>query len=335
MTSGPTISDDSTTSELRGSRSGGRADISNDPTASDLQGSRSGRRADRAFSGLTLASGITVLVVLVFIVISTTAYAWPALRREGLGYLTGRTWSSSTNTYGALPLIYGTVVTSVIATLIAVPISIGVALFIVERCPRRLDKPLTALIDLLAAVPSVVFGLVGLLVFHDLLQRTYQTIVGPSASGSSFMTAGIVVAFMILPIITSVTREVIKCVPRTDKDAALALGATRWEMIRVAVLPASASGITGAVMLGLGRALGETIAVALVVGGSAQITGDVFQPGYTMASIIANTFSGEGNLLNQQALMALGVVLFAITIVINMGARAIVGRAEKRMQGAS
>lgn len=301
--------------------------------ALDLRGSRSGRRADRAFSGVGLGSGLAVLVVLAFVVVSTTSYAWPAFRYEGWHYFTGTTWSSESNTYGALPLVYGTLVTSLIAIVLAVPISLGLALFITEVCPRRLRKSLIALVDLLAAVPSVVYGLVGLLAFHDLLQSIYQVVAGPTASGTSFLTAGIVVAIMILPIITSVSREVIQTVPRPDKDAAYALGATRWEMIRAAVLPISASGITGAVMLGLGRALGETIAVALVIGGSAQITADIFQPGYSMASIIANTFSGEGNRLNQQALMGLGVVLFGITIVVNMIARRVVDRAELRMQG--
>ncbi len=301
--------------------------------ALDLRGSRSGRRADRAFSGVGLGSGLAVLVVLAFVVVSTTSYAWPAFRYEGWHYFTGTTWSSESNTYGALPLVYGTLVTSLIAIVLAVPISLGLALFITEVCPRRLRKSLIALVDLLAAVPSVVYGLVGLLAFHNLLQSIYQVVAGPTASGTSFLTAGIVVAIMILPIITSVSREVIQTVPRPDKDAAYALGATRWEMIRASVLPISASGITGAVMLGLGRALGETIAVALVIGGSAQITANIFQPGYSMASIIANTFSGEGNRLNQQALMGLGVVLFGITIVVNMAARRVVDRAELRMQG--
>ncbi len=298
----------------------------------DLSGSRSGRRADRAFSVSSLGAGLAVLAVLVLIVVATTNYAWPAFRRGGLGYFFGTTWSSQSNTYGVLPLVYGTLVTSAIAVVIAVPVSLGVALFVTEICPRRIRGPLTSLVDLLAAVPSVVFGLVGLLAFHDLLQQIYQAFAGASASGSSFLTAGIVVAFMILPIITSVIREVIQTVPREHKDAAFALGATRLEMIRAAVLPASTSGITGAVMLGLGRALGETVAVALVIGGSAQITPDIVQPGYTMASIIANTFNGEGNHYNQEALMGLGVVLFGITIVVNMAARVVVDRAERRVQ---
>lgn len=303
------------------------------PLARHLRGSRSSRRADRIFTSVSLGSGLTVLAVLTGIVVATTTYAWPAIRREGWGFFTGTTWSSASDTYGALPLVYGTIVTSLIALVIAVPMSIGVALFATELCPRRLRGPLVALIDLLAAVPSVVFGLVGLLAFHDALQRIYRTVAGPSASGSSFLTAGIVVAFMITPVITSITRDVIATVPRPTIDAAWALGATRMEVVRTAILPSSAAGITGAVVLGLGRALGETIAVALVVGSSVQITANVTEPGHTMAAIIANTFNGEGNLLNQRALMGLGVVLFAITIVVNVGARVIVDRAQRRLEG--
>lgn len=300
------------------------------PGTHELGGSRSGRRADRVFARMCLGAGLAVLAVLLGIVVTTTSYAWPAFRAGGLGYFTGTTWSAPSNTYGILPLVYGTVVTSVIAVGIAVPVSLGVALFATEVSPRRLRGPLTALVDLLAAVPSVIFGLVGLLAFRATLQRFYQVFAGPGASGSSLLTAGIVVAFMILPIITSVTREVIQTVPRTYKDAAYALGATRFEMIRAAVLPASTSGITGAVLLGLGRALGETVAVALVIGSSAQISANLAQPGYSMASIIANTFNGEGNALNRQALMGLGVVLFGITIVVNIGARSIVERSRRR-----
>lgn len=303
------------------------------PLARHLRGSRSSRRADRIFTSVSLGSGLAVLAVLTGIVVSTTTYAWPAMQREGWGFFTGTTWSSASNTYGALPLVYGTIVTALIALVIAVPMSIGVALFATELCPRRLRGPLVALIDLLAAVPSVVYGLVGLLTFHDPLQRIYRTFAGPSASGSSLLTAGIVVAFMICPVITSITRDVVATVPRPTVDAAWALGATRMEVVRTAILPSSAAGITGAVMLGLGRALGETIAVALVVGSSVQITANVTEPGYTMASIIANTFNGEGNMTNQRALMGLGVVLFAITIVVNVGARVIVDRSQRRLEG--
>lgn len=300
-----------------------------------FRGSPGSRRADRLFTTLCLAAGLVVLTVLVGIVLSTTAYAWPALHRGGLGFFTGTTWSSESNTYGALPLIYGTLVTSLIALVIAVPMSVGVALFATELCPRRLRGALVGLIDLLAAVPSVVFGLVGLLVFHDPLQRLYRVVAGPSANGSSLLTAGIVVAFMITPVITSISRDVIAMVPRARIDAAWALGATRTEVIRTVIVPSSVGGITGAVMLGLGRALGETIAVALVVGSSVQISANITEPGYSMASIIANTFNGEGNLLNQQALMGLGVVLFAITILVNVTARIVVTRSRRRMEGAT
>lgn len=300
-----------------------------------FRGARRSQRVGRIFTAICLGSGLVVLGVLVGIVVSTTSYAWPALQRGGLGFFTGTKWSSESNTYGALPLIYGTLVTSLIALVIAVPMSIGVALFATELCPRRLRGPLVGLIDLLAAVPSVVFGLVALLAFHDTLQRIYRAVAGPGASGSSLLTAGIVVAFMITPVITSITRDVVATVPRTHVDAAWALGATRTEVIRSAILPSSVGGITGAVMLGLGRALGETIAVALVIGSSAQITANVTEPGYSMASIIANTFSGEGNLANQQALMGLGVVLFAITILVNVSARVVVTRSRRRLEGAT
>lgn len=295
----------------------------------DLQGNRIARRLDRCFTGGSLTAGLAVLVILAGVIVSTTLYAWPALRYAGWEFLTGTRWSSSANTYGALALIYGTLVTSTLAVALATPLSIGVALFSIEVCPRRLRGIVTGLVDLLAAVPSVVFGLVGLLALREPLQRIYQAIAGPTASGASFATAGVVVAAMITPIITSLTREVIRTIPDEQRQAAYALGATRTEVIRRAVLPAASGGIVSAVMIGLGRALGETVAVALVVGGSAQITADLTQPGETMAGIIANTFNGEGDGLDQQALMGLGVVLFVITLAVNAGARALVLRANR------
>lgn len=298
--------------------------------ASDLAGDRRGRRGDRVFTVAVTAAGFGVLVVLAGVVFSTTQFAWPAFTHAGWSFLTGTEWSPSTDTYGALPLIYGTLVTSALALILAVPVAVGVAVFTVETCPPRLRGVVTGAIDLLAAVPSVVFGLVGLLVFHDPLQRLYAFIVGPEAKGASFATAGIVVACMILPIITSVSREVIAGVPDERRQAALALGATHAEVTRTVVLPSAAGGITSAVMLGLGRALGETIAVALVVGGSVQITADLTQPGETMAGIIANTFNGEGNRMNQRALMGLGVVLFVITLAVNTAATLVVRRSRRR-----
>lgn len=294
---------------------------------------RSGRRLDRAFSGLTLTAGLTILATLVGVVLATATFAWPAFRAGGIGFFTGTTWSSQTNTFGALPMIYGTVVTAVIAIILAVPASLGVALFLTEVCPRRLRGPIVALIDLLAAIPSVVFGLVGVLAFHNVFQTVFRAITGPKANGSSLLTAGIILAFMIIPIITSISREVIATVPGHHREASYALGATRWEVLRTAILPAGSGGITGAVMLGLGRALGETIAVALVVGSAIQITPDITQPGTTMAEIIANRFNGEGMGIERNALMGLGVVLFMITIAVNVAARVVVNRAQRRNAG--
>ncbi len=303
--------------------------------ASGLRGARRGVWGDRLFAASVRASAAVVLLILAGVVWSTSSYAWPTLADQGWSYLTSTTWSSAQGRYGALALVYGTVVSSALAVCIAVPVSVGVALFITEVVPPRLRGVVVALVDLLAAIPSVVFGLVGLLVLHDPLQRAYQWVAGPSANGSSIFTAGLVVAVMIVPIITSISREVIATVPRADRDAALALGSTRWEMLCAAVLPRSFGGITGAAMLGLGRALGETVAVALVIGSSVQLTANLFQPGYSMAAIIANTFNGEGNIVNQQALMGLGVVLFVITVVVNMAARVVVARVDRRRGGAS
>lgn len=299
-----------------------------------LVAGRSGRIRERVFSGAAVVAGSSILILLAGVAAATISYSWPALRAEGPGFLTGSTWSSETGTYGALALIYGTVVTSVIALAGAVPVAIGVSLFLTQACPRRLRAPIVAVVDLLAAIPSVVFGLVGVLAFGDMFASVFRAITGPSANGSSLLTAGIILSFMIMPIITSITREVIDTVPAHHRESAFALGATRWEVIRTAVLPAGAGGITGAVMLGLGRAMGETIAVALVVGSAVQITGDVTQPGSTMASIIANKFNGEGIGIERNALMGLGVVLFVMTLAVNATARMIVARTRRGAVGA-
>lgn len=294
-----------------------------------------GRLFDGLFSGATLTAGVLVLVILGYIVWATANYAWPAFRHQGWSFFTTNDWRPEAGHFGGLAFLYGTIVSSAIAIVIAVPISVGLALFISEVAPRRLRRPAIALIDLLAAVPSVVFGVVGLLFLRKPLESVYVALAGKSANGTSFMTAGIVLAFMIVPIVTSVSREVFTTVPEIDKQGALALGATRWEMFRAAIFPYSYSGVTGATMLGLGRALGETIAVALVIGGSPQITGNLFKPGDTMAGTIANTFFSENNGISQRALIGLGVELFVITIAVNILARVVVSRAERRLRGAT
>ena len=316
------------------------------PTSLTKGGRRSGLIADRGFRILALAAGLMVLVILALIAIYTTREAWPWFQEEGLNIFTD-TWDPAKNTFGALGLIYGTLVVSGIAVLFSLPVSIGIALFVTDVAPRRIRRPIVYTVDLLAAIPSVVYGLWALLVLADPLASLFQTVsdatasipilktlfANPSASGKSIMTAGIIVAIMITPIITSITREVFATVPASQKEAALALGATRWEMIRGAVFPHSRSGMVAGTMIGLGRAMGETIAIALVIGSSQRVTANILGPGDTLASVIANQF-GEASGTHRAALIGCGVLLFAITIVISMAARAVVSRAERRSAGA-
>ncbi|MGH9229571.1 MAG: phosphate ABC transporter permease subunit PstC [Acidimicrobiales bacterium] len=295
---------------------------------------------DRGFRILSLACGLLVLVILGLIAVSTTLEAWPAFAHDGLRFFTSDRWAPSAEVFGSLPFVYGTVVTAVIALVLAVPVSVGIALFLSDVAPRRLGRPVSSLIDLLAAVPSVVYGLWGVIVLAPWISGVYDSIgdltspipvvsglfAGPS-TGRSLFTAGIILALMVTPIITSITREVFDTVPTMAKEAAYALGSTRWEMIRAAVFPHSRAGIIGAVMLGLGRAMGETIAAALVIGSSPQISARLFGSGDSMAAVIANEF-GESGGLHRAALIGLGVELFALTILVNIVARIIVARAK-------
>ena len=302
------------------------------------------RLADQAFRWLCLAAGLLVLVVLGLILLSTGNEAMPAFREEGLRFLTSDVWDPPAGRFGALPFVYGTLVASAIALAIAVPVSIGLALFITELAPKRLRTPVVYLIDLLAAVPSVVYGLWGVLVFGPQIGKVYDDIsrffgdfpvlggLFHGGSGRSFMTAGIILAIMITPIVTSISKEVFATVPRDQKEAAYGLGATRFEMIRGAVFPYSRTGLVGAVMLGLGRAMGETIAVALVIGSSPSIRAHLFEPGDAMAAVIANQF-GEAGDTHRAALIGLGVVLFIMTVIVNVLARKITGRADRRLAG--
>jgi phosphate transport system permease protein len=283
-----------------------------------------GRRAfgDRAFAWTTGAAATLVLLILGLIAITITRRALPAFQHMGFRFFTGVRWSPPDDIYGALPFIWGTAYTAVIAIVIAVPISLGVALFVTQAAPPWLGRPLVYLMDLLAGVPSVVFGLWGVLVLSQVFDL-----------GRSFLTAGIILAIMIIPIITSLAREVIDTTPPGDKEGALAMGATRWEMISATVLPHSAAGLVGAVMLGLGRAMGETIAAALVIGSAlGQTTLNPFAPGNSMPAVIANEW-GEAQELHKSALIALAVTLFALTIVVNLIATGIVERALRRGRG--
>ncbi|HET7018769.1 MAG TPA: phosphate ABC transporter permease subunit PstC [Streptosporangiaceae bacterium] len=300
---------------------------------------------DRAFQVITLAAGLLVLVILVLIAVSTSQQASSWFSSEGTKIFSSN-WNPTAGQFGALAFIYGTAITALIAVILAVPVSVGVALLLTEVVPRRWARPIVYVIDLLAVVPSVVWGLWGILTFAPWVQGIYSSIgsavtgvpvlgtfFGPPTSGASFFTAGIILAFMITPIVTSLSREVTATVPAIDKEGAYAVGATRLEVIRGVVLPHSQGGIVGAVLLGLGRAIGETIAVALVIGSSATITSHLFAPGYNMPSVIANEF-GEATGVFRAALIGLGVLLFVFTVVINIIARTAVARSARRQRGA-
>lgn len=304
----------------------------------------SGAVADGIFRRVTLLSGVAVLVILLLIAVTTTKQAWPAFSEFGTSYFFGLEWIPSKGIFGIVPLVFGTVLVSLIAVFFAVPLSIGIALFVTELAHRRVRSSITLVIDLLAAVPSVVFGLWGFYQLIPIFQSVFNAIadavssipvlnvIFAPGSGSSFMSAGLVLALMIIPIITSVTREVFLTVPENDKSGSLALGATRWEMIKGVVIPHSTGGLTGAVMLGLGRAMGETVAVALLIGASPQISANLFGRGETMPAQIFRSLSEAGGLY-RSALIGLGVCLFVITIVVNVSARRLVLVIDRRIKG--
>jgi phosphate transport system permease protein len=297
---------------------------------------------DRLFRYLGLACGLVVLATLALILASTVQKAWPVFQQVGFKFVTTQRWAPDTaQVFGTLSFVFGTVVISAIALVLSVPVSIGIALFLSDIAPGRLKRPVGTLIDLLAAIPSVVFGLWGILVLAPWIIKAYQAFshatrsipvvsalfAGP-VSGKSFFTAGLILAVMITPIITSLTREVFDTVPQSHKEAAYSVGATRWEMVRAAIFPYSRAGMVGAVGLGLGRAMGETIAVALVIGSQPQITAHLLQPGDAMPAVIVNQF-GEAGGLHRAALIGLGVELFVLTVIVNIVARLIVARGQK------
>jgi phosphate ABC transporter permease protein PstC len=293
-----------------------------------------------AFSGIAAL----VLVVIGLFFVFLLDHARPALEHQGLfSFLFTNDWNPSRQIYGAWPLVAGTLITSSIALVIGVPVAVAAALFVTELAPAWLRAPLGGLIELLAAVPSVVFGLWGIFVVIPTLRPVEQwaadtfsflPFVGGSVAGPSYNVAGLILAIMILPIVSAISREVIATVPPELKEAALALGATRWEMIRVAILPYSRSGIVGASMLGLGRAIGETIAVTLVIGNASTLGSQIFDQGYTLAAVIANEFGEAANdKLHSGALIAAGLVLFVLTLAVNAIARGLVVRADRRTNG--
>jgi len=291
----------------------------------------------------TLFRGFTLLLVL-FVVLIVAGVAWvfvsnalPTIRQFGWSFLTNRAFDPIHNVYGVAPAIFGTLVTSAFALLFAVPIGVGTAIFLVDFCPRPLQSPLAFLVELLAAVPSVIYGLFGFLVLAPWLQSTGQPwlqrylgflpLFQGQFHGLSLLTAGIILVIMILPLITSVTREVILTTPTEQREALLALGATRWEVIRHAVFPYARVGITGGTILALGRALGETMAVTMVVGNQASlISPHLFDTGYTPSSVIANQFNEATPGLFFSAVIEAGLLVFLITLISNILARILIYR---------
>ncbi len=280
-----------------------------------------------------------VLVLLGLMVVATAYTSRSTFQTQGFfGFLFGMRWVPGQGIYGALPFIYGTIVSAVIAVVVGVPIAVLIALYLSEIAPKKVARRVSYLVDLLAAIPSVVYAMWGVFVFVPYVLRPVQSFLarylgwsrifeGP-VFGLSYLSVGLVLSIMIVPIVSAICREVFATVPPGEREAALALGATRWEMIRLAVLPRSRPGIIGAVMLGLGRALGETIVAAVLIGSQVDVHLSVLKPGYTMAAVIANQFA-EADATQVRALMALGVVLFVITILVNVIARLIVARTSR------
>jgi phosphate transport system permease protein len=299
---------------------------------------------DKFFKGLVFGASAYTLLMVALVFFALAEGSIPIFQEEGFNFITGTNWNAveGRESFGALPYIIGTLVSSTIAMAIAVPISIGIAIFITEIMKNKLGTILSFIVELLAAVPSIIYGLWGLFVFRfwirDYIEEPLHNTLGhfslfaQAPFGLDVFTAGIILAIMIIPIITAVSREVIKAVPHSQKEAAYALGATRWEMVKTAILPSSKTGLMGATFLGLGRAIGETMLVTLVIGnaiGLAAIPTSLFSQSQTLSSIIANEFNEASNDLHLSALIGLGLVLFAITIFINVAAIYIISKVSK------
>jgi phosphate transport system permease protein len=299
-----------------------------------------GNTTDTVYSLVLLGFGLTIPLIFLFIMYRVGVVAMPSIREFGWGFVASSEWNPVEGRFGALPFIYGTVVSSVLALLLAVPLSVGLAIFLTELAPRWLAAPIGFATELLAAIPSVIYGLWGIFVLVPWLRGSLQQPLadrfgdtiglfrGP-AYGASILAGGVILAIMVVPFVSAVSREVLAAVPREQREAALALGATRWEMTWQVALPYALPGIVGAVILGLGRALGETMAITMVIGNRPEIATSLFAPGYTMASVLANEFAEASGDLYLAALMEIGLILFAITIVVNSFARLLVWRVAR------
>ena len=303
------------------------------------------RLGDAAFRHLTRAAAVGVLLLLGAVIISLIRGSIPALKTFGFGFLVSERWNPVTENFGALPAIYGTVITSFIAMLIAVPIGLMIAFFLAELCPQWLRRPIGIAIELLAGIPSIIYGIWGLFVFAPFLQETLQPfliktlglapLVGPLFGGPPYgigmLTAGLILAIMVLPFVTSISRDVFEAVPAVLKEAAYGLGCTTWEVTRNIVLPYARVGVIGGIMLGLGRALGETMAVTFVIGNAHRISASILAPGTTISATIANEFTEAVGDLYTSALIALGLILFVITFIVLAIARYLLLRIERRI----
>ena len=296
-------------------------------------------RGDRIYRVVLTTLGLLLPALLIAFALELVSNSWPSIKRFGMQFLVSSTWDPVAEVYGAAPMIFGTLVSSLLALLIAVPLSLGVAIFLTEFAPKWMRQPVAFLVELLAAIPSVVYGLWGIFVLIPFL----RTVVAPPLRavlgwtpffdgvfyGNSMLAGGIILAIMIVPYIAAVSREVLLAVPSSQREAALGLGATRWEAVWTAVLPYGRAGIIGAIMLGLGRALGETMAVTMLIGNRHDIGFSLFAPGYTMAAAIANEFSEATTDLYLAALFEVGLILFVITVIVNAGARLLVWRVAR------
>jgi phosphate transport system permease protein len=315
---------------------GGRSVLERSPLA---------RLPDRALKWILTGLSFAILILLIYFFGKLTSESTTVFDQQGVfSFVFSNDWNPSARHFGAFALVFGSIMTSIIALVISVPIAVAVAIFVVELCPRRLKTPMTILVELLAAVPSVVYGLWGVFFLIPKLRPAMQWAadtfsflpwVGGHVAGPSYFIAGLILAIMILPIVSAISREVVATVPNDHKEAALALGATRWEMIRTAILPYSRAGITGASMLGLGRALGETIAVVLVIGNAPSIGKQIFDQGYSLAAVIANEFGEASSIpVYSSALFACGLLLFVVTLIINALARQVVNLSDPERRAA-
>jgi phosphate transport system permease protein len=294
----------------------------------------SSRIPDAFFRFIIILSAISVFAIVVLVVWELVAKSQLSLHKFGIKFFFGHDWDPVNDSFGALPFIYGTLVSSFLALLLAVPLSVGVAVFITEMCPQRLRAIISFLVELLAAIPSVIYGLWAIFVLAPILRDYVEPFLGKTLGwtglftgpqlGLGMLAAGIILAIMIIPIIASITREVLVAVPQNQREAVLALGATRWEMIRMGVLRNARIGIVGGIILGLGRALGETMAVTMVIGNRPDVAKSLFAPGYTMASVIANEFSEATGDMYLSALIEIGLALFIVTLIVNALARLLV-----------